>query len=42
MSFIETAFYNTLLQIEIRIAVTGRRGRRRKPLVDVHKDRRGY
>ena len=41
-SFTETAFYNTLLKMEIKIAVTERRERRRKQLVDVHKERRGY
>ena len=41
-SFIETAFYSRLLKTEMRIAVTGRRGRRLKHLVDVHKERRGY
>jgi hypothetical protein len=41
---IETAFYNGLLKERYRrgIEVTGRRGRRRRKLMDDLKDRRGY
>ena len=37
-SYVETAFYNKLLKIE----VTRRQGRRRKKLLDDLEDKRGY
>ena len=41
---VETAFYNGLLKERYRgrIEVTGRRGRRRRKLLDDLKERRGY
>jgi hypothetical protein len=40
---VETAFYNRLLkEIKGGIEVTGRRGRRRRKLLDDLKERRGY
>ena len=41
---VETAFYNGLLKERYRgrIEVTGRRGRRRRKLLDNLKERRGY
>ena len=40
---VETAFYNGLLKkIKGGIEVTGRRGRRRRKLLDDLKERRGY
>ena len=41
---VETAFYNGLLKerYKERIEVTGRRGRRRRKLLDDLKERRGY
>ena len=41
---IETAFYNKVIEGKIKwgIEVTGRRGRRRRKLLDDPKERRGY
>jgi len=40
---VETAFYNRFLKdIKMGIEVTGRRGRRRRKLLDDLKERRGY
>ena len=43
-SYVETAFYNKVIEGKIkgRIEVTRRRGRRRKKLLDDLKDIRGY
>jgi hypothetical protein len=41
---VQTAFYNRFIEGKIRggIAVAGRRGRRRRKLLDYLKERRGY